>query len=189
VKLYSFLIVILVLSSSTTAECRSKECMPEEFVTHVVAGDGDWWYFYYDSVFNIGTNWFIIVESGATSFNGYISFEFGNNLTKSIDVNLGSGALVEKMENGSISFPGSTFSDEEFNRILYINFTEDGGEQTDAFQLKIQINKPPAEDMIYLWGGMTVFWASIGAYVMYLSNKFRELSDKSGLEDGRREKN
>jgi hypothetical protein len=36
---------------------------------------------------------------------------------------------------------------------------------------------------------MTVFWASIGAYVMYLSNKFRELSDKSGLEDGRREKN
>jgi len=189
VKLYSFLIVILFLSSNAAAECRGKECMPEEFATHVVAGDGDWWYFYYDSVFNIGTNWFIIVESQATSFNGYISFEFGNNLTKSIDVNLGSGALVQKMENGSISFPGSTFSDEEFNRILYINFTEDDRGQTDSFQLKIQINKPPADDMIYLWGGMTVFWIAIGSYTLFLSNRFRELDNKMRFTDGPKEKN
>ena len=155
----------------------------------MAAGDGDKWYFYYDSVFNIGTNWFIIIESEATHFHGNILFDFGNNLTKSIDVNLGEGALVQKMENGSISFPGSTFSDEEFNRLLYINFTEDDEGQTDSFQLKIQINKPPADDMIYLWGGMTVFWISIGAYNLFLSKRLRELSNKSGLEDGNREKN
>ena len=185
-KLSSFLIVILLLANSATAECRGKECMPDGFSTYI---GSDEWYFYYDSVFNIGSNWFVILESQATFFHGNITFEFGNDLTKFIDVNLGNGALVEKMENGSISFPGSTFSEEEFNRILYINFTEDDGEQIDSFQLKIQINKPPADDIAYLWGGMTVFWASIGAYVIYLSNKFRELSKKVGLEDGRREKN
>jgi len=176
-RLFVIILTILVLSSSASAGCREKECMPEEFVTDVVAGDGDGWYFYYDSVFSIGTNWFIIVESEGTSFEGYISFEFGNNLTKSIDVNFESGTS-QKVENGSISFPGSTFSDEEFNRILYINFTEDGGEQTDNFQLKIQINKPPADDMIYLWGGMTVFWASIGAYVLYISSKLTQLRER-----------
>ena len=189
-RILTLCLVILLLSSNAAADCREKECMTEEFFSDVEAGDGgDGWYFYYDSVFDIGTNWFIIIESGATYFHGNILFDFGNNLTKSIDVNLGEGSFVQKMENGSISFPGSTFSEEEFNRILYINFTEDDRGQTDSFQLKIQINKPPADDIAYLWGGMTVFWASIGAYVIYLSNKFRELSKKVGLEDGRREKN
>ena len=32
--------------------------------------------------------------------------------------------------------------------------------------------------MVYLWGGMSVFWFSIGAYVLYISNKLRELSKK-----------
>ena len=82
IGLVVIIVTILVLSSSASAGCREKECMPEEFVTDVVAGDGDGWYFYYDSVFSIGTNWFIIVESEGTSFEGYISFEFGNNLTK-----------------------------------------------------------------------------------------------------------
>ena len=30
----------------------------------------------------------------------------------------------------------------------------------------------------YLWGGMTVFWFSIGAYVLYISSKFTQLSEK-----------
>jgi len=29
-----------------------------------------------------------------------------------------------------------------------------------------------------LWGGMTVFWFAIGAYVLYLSSRFRELNKK-----------
>ena len=80
------------------------------------------------------------------------------------------------------------FSEEVFHKSLFVNITDEH-DSLESIILKIHINKPPAEDMIYLWGGMTVFWASIGAYVIYLSNKFRVLSDKSGLEDGRREKN
>jgi len=188
-RFFSIFLVILLLSSNAAADCREKECMPEEFVTYVNAVNGAKWYFYYDSVFNIGTNWFIIIESEATYFHGDILFDFGNNLTKSIDVNLGEGSFVQKMENGSISFPGSTFSDEEFNRILYINFTEDDRGQTDSFQLRIQINEPPADDMVYLWGGMTVFWIAIGSYSLFLSNKFRELDNKMRFTDGQKEKN
>ena len=32
--------------------------------------------------------------------------------------------------------------------------------------------------MFYLWGGMTVFWVAIGAYVLYLSNQIKELAEK-----------
>ena len=42
--------------------------------------------------------------------------------------------------------------------------------------------------MVYLWGGMTVFWIAIGAYTLFLSNKFRELNDKMRFKDGQREK-
>ena len=35
-----------------------------------------------------------------------------------------------------------------------------------------------ADDLFYLWGGMTVFWASIGAYVLYISSKFTQLREK-----------
>ena len=189
-RFFTLFLVILLLSSNAAADCREKECMPEEFATYVDGSTGDKWYFYYDSVFNIGSNWFIIIESTSTFFHGSISFDFGNNLTKSLDAIVGDFGVSGKMENGSISFPGSTFSDEEFNRILYINFTEGSGEQTDSFQLKIQINKPPADDMFFLWGGMTIFWASIGAYVIYISNKINDLDTKVGLvENGEREKN
>ena len=188
-RLFSLFLVILLLSGNVAADCRDKECMPEEtFVIPAASGDAKW-YLYYDSVFNIGTNWFVIIESEATKFQGNILFDFGDNLTKSIDVNLGSGASIEKLKNGSISFPSSTFSEEEFNRILYINFTDDNGNPIDSFQLKIQINKPPADDMVYLWGGMTIFWIAVGTYTLFLSNKLRELKDKMEFTDGQKEKN
>ena len=191
-RLYSYLVIILLLANNATAECRDKDCMPEKFIAYSPDDElNDSWYFYYDAIFNIGSNWFVIVESDSTFFNGNITIEFGNSLSKSIEVNLGNGqGLTEKMENASVSFSGSSFSEEEFNRILYINFTEDSEGPIVSFQLKIHINKPPAEDMLYLWGGMTVFWLSIGLYVLYISNKFRELSDKIGVENnGAREKN
>ena len=66
----------------------------------------------------------------------------------------------------------------------------EGGEFFSSYELEIQINKPPADDLVYLWGGMTIFWLSIGLYVLYISNKFRELSEKIGVENnGAREKN
>ena len=43
--------------------------------------------------------------------------------------------------------------------------------------------------MLFLWGGMTVFWTSIGAYVIYLSKKINDLDTKGLVEDGEREKN
>ena len=53
-----------------------------------------------------------------------------------------------------------------------------GGTEKIATNLKIDINKPPADDLFYLWGGMTVFWTAIGAYVLYISSKFTKLRDK-----------
>jgi CcmD family protein len=53
-----------------------------------------------------------------------------------------------------------------------------GGEVIANSTFKIDINKPSDDDMFYLWGGMTVFWVAIGAYVLYLSSRFRELNKK-----------
>jgi CcmD family protein len=58
-----------------------------------------------------------------------------------------------------------------------------GGEIVANSTFKIDINKPSDDDMFYLWGGMTVFWVAIGAYVLYLSSRFRELDEKvEGIE-------
>jgi len=70
-----------------------------------------------------------------------------------------------------------------------VNITDKNDNLEGSFVLKIHINKPPAEDMIYLWGGMSVFWIAIGAYTLFLSKKFRELNDKIGFTDGQKEKN
>ena len=65
--------------------------------------------------------------------------------------------------------------------MFYINFTSTGDQGQEvlwSYELEIQINKPPADDLNFLWGGMPVFCSSIALYVLYISNKFRELSDK-----------
>jgi len=186
-RLFSILVVFSLLLGSVSAVCRDKDCMPDSYEVdnygHVKI--------YYNSVFEIGTNWFIILELNETEEDEYYDFNF------EFEEGLGKGAhLEDRLDNpdsrrviDSISFSGSTFSEEDFHKALFVNVTDGNDNLEYSFVLKIHINNPPAEDMIYLWGGMTVFWASIGAYVIYLSKKFRELSGDSGLEDGRREKN
>ena len=125
--------------------------------------------FYYNEVFNIGTNWYIIFDYPSNNTNETITFDFGNGINK-----------VHTYDNSkitdSISFSGSSFSEESLNLVLSIKISNDG--LIDEFNLSIDINKPPAEDMFYLWGGMTVFWASIGAYVLYISSRLTQLRDK-----------
>ena len=198
-RLYPYLVVILLLASNVTAECRDIECMPNQYTAEWV-NDTDW-IFYYDSVFTIGDTWFIIFLRGETEGSGNpetIRFEFENGPMRIVT---GFDEYVDKngaADNGSISFPGTTFTEESFHNVFYINFTktsEENGqtyEVFESFELEIQINEDPspANDLVYLWGGMTVFWLAIGLYVLYISNKFRELSNKVGLmEDGNREKN
>ena len=68
-----------------------------------------------------------------------------------------------------------------FNAELNVSFSGEnstGIMKSDSIVLEIDINKKPAEDMFYLWGGMSVFWFAIGSYVLYLSNKLRDLSKK-----------
>ena len=184
-KLYSHIIVNLILSViaiailayPASAECRDKSCMTDEYTfqdnqeaKHT---------FYYNSVFNIGTNWYLIFDYPTDKDNGSISFEFGTGLSKlySYDAD---------QTSGSISFSGSSFTKEIFNLDLYVNFTE----SESSFILSIDVNKPPADDMFYLWGGMTVFWLAIGAYTLYISNKFRDLSNKlGGYDNDSRKKN
>jgi hypothetical protein len=197
-KFYSYLLIVLLLASNATAECRNIECMPNQYTAEWVNSTD--WTFYYDSVFTIGDTWFLIFLRGETEGSGNpetIRFEFENGPAKVIT---DFDEYVDKngaADNGSISFPGTTFTEESFHNVFYINFTrtnEENGqtfEVAKSFELEIQINEnpSPANDLVYLWGGMTVFWLSIGLYIIYISNKLRELSDKIGAENnGVREK-
>jgi hypothetical protein len=181
------MLVILLLASNTSAECRDIGCMPDEYRAEFHSGSD--WIFYYDSIFTIGSNWYIIFERDEGVHNPEtINFSFVDGPNKKIT------AFNEnpKSDNGSVSFSGSSFTKESFHNVFYINFTttSDAKEILWSYELEIQINKPPADDLVYLWGGMSVFWLSIGLYVLYISNKFRELSDKIGVEiNGDREKN
>jgi len=181
VKLYSYLIILLILAGSASADCREKDCMTDEskFQQQVSM---TWHTFYYNKVFDIGTNWYIIFDYPSGKTNDSISFEFPTGLNKIHNYD-------SNKTTDSVSFSGSSFTEEKFDFPLFINVT--GPEGTDGeFVIYIHINKPPADDMIYLWGGMTVFWVAIGAYTLYISNKFRDLSDKSGgYNNEPREKN
>jgi len=126
--------------------------------------------FHFDEVFNIGTNWYIIFDYPENNTNKTITFEFSTGLSK---VHVYDNDLV----TDSISFSGSAFSQERLNLVLNVTITDQDNSTSD-FKLNVDINKPPADDLFYLWGGMTVFWATIGAYVLYISSKFTELRDK-----------
>ena len=185
-RFFPYLLVVLFVASNASAECRDKECMPNQYTAEWENSTD--WTFHYDSVFTIGDNWFIIFEREGSSSPDSITFEFANGPSKTI-INPNNS---DSAENGSISFSGSSFIEESFHNVFYINFTRNGedGEIFSSYEFEIQINKPPADDLIYLWGGMTIFWLSIGLYVLYISNKFHELSGKIGVENnGAREKN
>ena len=188
-RFFLYLLMVLLVASNASAECRDKECMPNQYTAEWENSTD--WTFHYDSVFTIGDNWFIIFEREGPSNPDTITFEFAKGPSKitDFDNNVING---NPADNGSISFSGSSFVEESFHNVFYINFTRNGesGEIFSSYELEIQINKPPADDLVYLWGGMTIFWLSIGLYVLYISNKFRELSDKIGVENnGAREKN
>ena len=164
-RLLSLFLTILLFSGSSLAECRNKDCMTAQFELETMGHT-----FHYDEVFNIGTNWYIIFDYPENNTNKTITFEFYYGISK-----------VHKYDNDlvtdSISFSGSTFNEEKLNLVLNVIITNEDNSTSD-FNLKIDINKPPADDLFYLWGGMTVFWTAIGAYVLYISSKFTKLRDK-----------
>ena len=164
-RLLALFLTILLFSGSSLAECRNKDCMTAQFELETMGHT-----FHYDEVFNIGTNWYIIFDYPDNNTNKTITFEFYKGISK-----------VHEYDNDlvtdSISFSGSTFNEEKLNLVLNITITNEDN-STNDFNLKIDINKPPADDLFYLWGGMTVFWAAIGTYVLYISSKFTKLRDK-----------
>lgn len=165
-KLYSYLLILLLLAGNVSGECKEKDCMTNEYKYQ--QDGGTWHTFYYNNVFNIGTNWYIIFDYPSGKSDDTISFEFATGLSKL-------HVYDPDKETDSISFSGSSFTEEIFNLELYVNIT--GPEGSDGeFVLNIHVNKPPAADTLYLWGGMTVFWVAIGSYSLYLSNKLKDLS-------------
>ena len=168
-RLVTSILLFLLLIGSVSAECRNKSCMTNEF-KFTEEGNYTGHIFYYDEVFNIGSNWYIIFEYPEDNANTTISFEFDSGVSKihSYDNNL---------VTDSISFSGSSFSEENLNMNLKITIEGEGG-MKKGFNLSVDINKPPADDLLYLWGGMTVFWLSIGAYVIYMSSKLTRLRAK-----------
>ena len=59
-KLYPYLFILLILAGNASAECKEKECMTTEYKFQ--QDGGTWHTFYYNEVFNIGTNWSIIFD-------------------------------------------------------------------------------------------------------------------------------
>ena len=175
-RLFVMILTILVLPGLVSAECRQKDCMPNERIVtnsdEVGMGAPGAFSMYYDNVFEIGSNWFVIFEYGEAYANGSLEFDFGYGITKNLTLQYDEGIVVD-----SVSFSGSIFSDEEPHKRMYVNFSNEDGPAWSV-ELDIFVNKPPAEDLFYLWGGMTVFWASIGAYVLYISSKFTQLREK-----------
>ena len=178
-RLLILVLTILLFSGSTFAECRERGCMPnirevadEDRLGPATSGG---FTIFYDNVFEIGTTWFVIFEYGTAHSNGTLSFEFISGSGKKVTLE----SFNEGMIEDSISFSGSIFADEIPHEKIYINFTKsDQVNPSWSVELDIFVNKPPAEDMFYLWGGMTVFWASIGAYVLYISSRLTQLRDK-----------
>ena len=169
------LILVILLSlvpfSSAGQYCHEDNCFTNRGYINLNEED---LYVYYNSLFTIGENWFVVFHVTGTD-NDYdvdLSFEDGNS--KSLTLPGGSSNYTD-----SVSFSGSTFASEKFDFNLHLTITQSqGGEVVANSTFKIDINEPSDDDMFYLWGGMTVFWVAIGAYVMYLSNRFRELNKK-----------
>ena len=168
-RLFTSILLLLLIIGSVSAECRNKSCMTNEF-KFIDEGNTTGHIFYYDEVFNIGSNWYIIFDYPEGNSNTTISFEFDSGVSKT-------HSYDNTRVTDSISFSGSSFSEESLNINLKVTIEEEGG-MKNGFNLSVDINKPPADDLFYLWGGMTVFWLSIGAYVIYMSSKLTRLRAK-----------
>jgi len=178
-RLLVIILTILLFSGSSFAECRERECMPNERevtdADQLGPSSSGGFTIFYDNVFEIGNTWFIIFEYGTAHSGGIISFEFISGPGKNTTLE----SFDEGMVEDSVSFSGSIFAEEVPHEKIYINFTRsDRDSPSWSVELDIFVNKPPADDLFYLWGGMTVFWTAIGAYVLYISSKLTKLRDK-----------
>ena len=98
-RLVTLFLTILLFSGSSLAECRDKECMTHE--TEFQQDGGNLHTFYYNKVFEIGTNWYLIFDYPSGKTNDTITFEFPTGLTKT-------HTYHPEKETDSISFSGST---------------------------------------------------------------------------------
>ena len=174
-NLLTLSLILLFIPVSSASYCHQEECFNDK--TEFVIVDQQTVNIYYNSLFEIGENWFIVIWlEGTVDEDIDLLFDFGSGNSKSIVIGKGSSNYTD-----SLSFSGSTFNSEMFNAELNVSFSGEnstGVMKSDSIILEIDINKKPAEDMFYLWGGMSVFWFAIGSYVLYISNKLRDLSKK-----------
>ena len=75
------ILLFLLIIGSVSAECRNKSCMTNEFI-FVEEENSTGHVFYYDEVFNIGSNWYIIFDYPEANTNTTISFEFDSGVSK-----------------------------------------------------------------------------------------------------------
>jgi hypothetical protein len=170
------LILVLILLSATAFSSAERYCHEDNCFTNrgYVNLNGEDLHIYYNSLFTIGENWFIVfhITGTDTDYDIGLSFEDGNS--KSLRILGGSSNYTD-----SVSFSGSTFVSEKFDFDLNLTITQSqDGTVVANSTFSIDINAPSDDDMFYLWGGMTVFWVAIGAYVLYLSSKVGELRNK-----------
>ena len=115
----------------------------------------------YDPVFRTGEAWFIDLE--VENGDGYtVEAEFSGAEPRSKALPAAGGA--------SFSFPGATFHGEAFNVPLELRLLRDGSVVANT-TVEIDVSVPPAEDLLWLWGGMTVFWLGIAAYAGWLHRR------------------
>ena len=170
------LILMLILLSATAFSSAERYCHEDNCFTNrgYINLNGEDLHVYYNSLFTIGENWFVVFHVTGTDTDYDVILSFGDGHSKSLKISEGSSNYTD-----SVSFPGSTFASEKFDFDLNLTITRSqDGEVVANSTLSIDINEPSDDDMFYLWGGMTVFWVAIGAYVLYLSNKIEKLENK-----------
>ena len=119
----------------------------------------------YNPVFRTGEAWFIDLE--VENGDGYtVEAEFSGAELRSKALPVAGGA--------SFSFPGATFHSEAFNVPLELRLLRDGNVVANM-TVEIDVSVPPAEDLLWLWGGMTVFWLGIAGYAGWLHRRQAEL--------------
>ena len=119
----------------------------------------------YDPVFRAGEAWFIdLAVTGGDGYSVEAEFEGVEPRAK----------LLPADGSASFSFPGATFHGEAFNVPLELRLVHDGSVMDNVI-VSIDVSIPPPSDLQWLWGGMTVFWLGIAAYVGWLHRRQAEL--------------
>ena len=133
------LVTFSLLLGSVSAECKDKDCMPDSYEF----GNYGHVNIYYNSVFEIGKNWFIIIELNQTEEYYDFNFEFEEGSSKGAHLeDMSDNPDVKTLIQKEVDTAMASFSNyervKEFS-ILPRLFTIEDGELTPKLSVKRKV--------------------------------------------------